>query len=68
LKARASGFTRTYLKCTDNLALVTSLYGIVIWENGFPGLPDFSWYNMPKRGKTIPNTHKIYQIVTYYIR
>jgi hypothetical protein len=32
-----------------------------------PGLPDFSWYNIPKREETyhkiyIPNGHKIYQI------
>jgi hypothetical protein len=32
-----------------------------------PGLPDFSWYNIPKRGKitklpqNIPNVHKIDQ-------
>jgi hypothetical protein len=32
-----------------------------------PGLPDFSWYNIPKREKytkgpkNIPNGHKIYQ-------
>jgi hypothetical protein len=34
----------------------------------FPGLPDFSWYNIPKLGKytklspNIPNVHKIYQM------
>jgi hypothetical protein len=33
-----------------------------------PGLPDFSWHNIPKRGKiyhiakALPNGHKIYQI------
>jgi hypothetical protein len=26
------------------------------------GLPDFSWYNIPKTGKYVPNCHKIYQI------
>jgi hypothetical protein len=32
------------------------------------GLPDFSWYKIPKRGKytklpqNIPNVHKIYQM------
>jgi hypothetical protein len=36
------------------------------------GLPDFSWYNIPKRGKynklllNIPNGHKIYQIALKY--
>jgi hypothetical protein len=32
-----------------------------------PGLPDFSWYNIPKRGK-IPNNHKIYQMGTKYTK
>jgi hypothetical protein len=27
-----------------------------------PGLPDFSWYNVPKFGKNIPNDYKICQI------
>jgi hypothetical protein len=26
------------------------------------GLPDFSWYNIPKTGKKLPNDHKMYQI------
>jgi hypothetical protein len=30
-----------------------------------PGLPDFSWYNKPKRGK-IPNYHKFYQMAINY--
>jgi hypothetical protein len=25
------------------------------------GLPDFSWYNIPKRKKSIPNDLKMYQ-------
>jgi hypothetical protein len=25
------------------------------------GLPDFSWYNIPKTGGNIPNYHKLYQ-------
>jgi hypothetical protein len=30
-------------------------------------LPDFSWYNTPKRGKDIPqNNHKIYQTAAKY--
>jgi hypothetical protein len=29
-----------------------------------PGLPDFSWYKMPKRRKNIPNHHTIYQMAT----
>jgi hypothetical protein len=31
------------------------------------GLPDFSWYNVPKRGDgDAPNDHKLYQIgITY---
>jgi hypothetical protein len=28
------------------------------------GLPDFSWYNIPKRVKDIPNHHKRYQMAT----
>jgi hypothetical protein len=45
------------------------------------GLPDFSWYNIPKRGKMyqittkytklpqdIPNYHKIYQITSKYTK
>jgi hypothetical protein len=28
------------------------------------GLPDFSWHKIPKRGKYIPNYHKIYQILS----
>jgi hypothetical protein len=32
------------------------------------GLPDFSWYNVPKWGKTIPNNHKIYQITIKYTK
>jgi hypothetical protein len=37
-----------------------------------PGLPDFSRHNIPKRGKiyeittTLPNGHKIYQIIVKY--
>jgi hypothetical protein len=33
-----------------------------------PGLPDFSWYNIPKREKytklpqNVPNVHEIYQM------
>jgi hypothetical protein len=31
-----------------------------------PGLPDFSWYKIPKRGKictnNLTNDHKIYQM------
>jgi hypothetical protein len=30
------------------------------------GLPDFSWFNKPKRGKDIQNYHKIYQVATKY--
>jgi hypothetical protein len=33
----------------------------------FAGLPDFSWYNIPKREK-IPNSHKIYQSATKYTK
>jgi hypothetical protein len=33
-----------------------------------PGLPDFSWHNSPKRGKNIPNGHKIYQMATKYTK
>jgi hypothetical protein len=35
-------------------------------------LPDFSWHNIPKRGKiyqittTLPNGHKIYQMTVKY--
>jgi hypothetical protein len=32
------------------------------------GLPDFSWYNIPKRGKYIPTYHKVYQIATKYTK
>jgi hypothetical protein len=31
-----------------------------------PGLPDFPWYNIPKRGKK-PNYHKMYQMALKYI-
>jgi hypothetical protein len=37
-------------------------------------LPDFSWYNIPKRGKTyqmttkLPNAHKIHPIVVIYYK
>jgi hypothetical protein len=47
-------------------------------ERGFdrliPGLPDFSWYNIPKRGKNIPNDykitkgHKTYPMVVKYFK
>jgi hypothetical protein len=30
------------------------------------GLPDFSWYNIPKREKIIPNNQKISQMATKY--
>jgi hypothetical protein len=30
------------------------------------GLPNFSWYNMPKRGKTLPDDHKIYHMSIQY--
>jgi hypothetical protein len=34
-----------------------------------PGLPDFSWYNTPKRGKIhIQNDHKIYQMAVKYFQ
>jgi hypothetical protein len=35
------------------------------WE---AGLPDFYWYNIPKREKNIPNNHNIYQMVTKYTK
>jgi hypothetical protein len=31
------------------------------------GLPDFSWYNLPKREK-ITNEHKTYQMATKYTK
>jgi hypothetical protein len=46
--------------------LVTTVFG--------PGLPHFSWYNIPKRGENIKwpqnisNGHKIYQMATKYIK
>jgi hypothetical protein len=30
------------------------------------GLPDFSWCNIPKRGKSIPNNLKMYPMATKY--
>jgi hypothetical protein len=36
-------------------------------KNCSSGLPDFSWYSIPKRGKNIPNNHKIYQMAPNYI-
>jgi hypothetical protein len=39
-----------------------------------PGLPDFSWYNIPKRGKyskilqDIPHYHKIHQVATIHTK
>jgi hypothetical protein len=33
-----------------------------------PGLPDFSWYNIPKLGKNIQNDHKLYHMATDYIK
>jgi hypothetical protein len=30
------------------------------------GLPDFSWYDIPKRGKNIPNNYKIYPTAAKY--
>jgi hypothetical protein len=38
----------------------------VFFDGRRPGLPDFSWFNIPKRGKytkspqNIPNGHKMY--------
>jgi hypothetical protein len=32
------------------------------------GLPDFSWYNIPKRRKIMPNNHKMYQMATKYTK
>jgi hypothetical protein len=31
------------------------------------GLPDFSWYSIPKRGKIYQNDHKFYQLAKKYI-
>jgi hypothetical protein len=37
-------------------------------------LPDFSWHNIPKRGKlyqittTLPNGHQVYQIAVKYFK
>jgi hypothetical protein len=30
------------------------------------GLPDFSWYMIPKNRKNVPNYHKMYQMVIQY--
>jgi hypothetical protein len=30
------------------------------------GLPDFSWYNLPKQ-EVVPNDHKIYQTCLYLV-
>jgi hypothetical protein len=34
------------------------------WFNS--GLPDFSWYNRPKREKYVPNEHRKYQMAIQY--
>jgi hypothetical protein len=31
-----------------------------------PGLPDFSWYMIPKAEKNVPNEHETYQMVIKY--
>jgi hypothetical protein len=31
------------------------------------GLPDFPWYNIPKRRKNVPNYRKVYQITIKYV-
>jgi hypothetical protein len=32
------------------------------------GLPDFYWYNIPKRGENMPNNHEIYRKATKCIQ
>jgi hypothetical protein len=36
-----------------------------LWEAPESGMPDFSWHNIPKRGKNIPNDHTITQSQNY---
>jgi hypothetical protein len=38
------------------------------WHDESQGLPDFSWCNIPKRGKNMPNSHKKYQMSTTYTK
>jgi hypothetical protein len=33
-----------------------------------PGLPDFSWYNIPEREKDLPDHHKLYQMAKKYTK
>jgi hypothetical protein len=40
-----------------------------VYETSKPRLPDFSWYNLPQRGKIYPQTfHKIYQMDIKFIK
>jgi hypothetical protein len=32
------------------------------------GLPDFSWNNIPKRGKILPKDYKIYQLAAKHTK
>jgi hypothetical protein len=34
----------------------------------YAGLPDFSWYMIPRPEKNVPNEHKMYQMVIQYTK
>jgi hypothetical protein len=48
---------------THTLALSRKIDFLKDFETG---LPDFSRYNIPKRGKNIPTEHKAYQMADKY--
>jgi hypothetical protein len=50
-------------KVGDKVSCFTIQVGLALAS----GLPDFSWYMIPKLGKNVPNEHIMYHIVIEYL-
>jgi hypothetical protein len=61
-----------YVDCDGYIANETEVHWT--WHETYllnplrPGLPDCSWYKIPKQGKSIPNDNKLYQMTIKYFQ
>jgi hypothetical protein len=62
--SRPNGHCWPTLDATVECSNLENDFIFVRREIGRGGLPDFSWYNIPKN---LPNNHKIYQMTVKYI-
>jgi hypothetical protein len=64
---RCDGFPTTVRRNSRRLALARKTRAMCREARARKaGLPDFSWYMIPKPEKNVPNEHKMYQMVMEY--